>query len=185
MNKQELRERVWDELEESGQARFPFPPHGRIPNFAGADDAADRLADLDAWQAADAIKANPRRAAATGPPTSPCTRARRSTWPSRACATRSVSSNSTPNESTTSTPRRRFRRWASTGGRWVPRDVEVGRLRRLGQRRGPRGWRPHRQGRGYSDLEYAVLRELGLVDDETPVATTVHEMQVQVGAERE
>jgi len=59
MNKQELRERVWDELEESGQARFPFPPHGRIPNFAGADDAADRLADLDAWQAADAIKANP------------------------------------------------------------------------------------------------------------------------------
>lgn len=25
-NKQELREQVWNELEESGEARFPFPP---------------------------------------------------------------------------------------------------------------------------------------------------------------
>jgi hypothetical protein len=25
MDKQELRERVWDDLEESGEARFPFP----------------------------------------------------------------------------------------------------------------------------------------------------------------
>jgi hypothetical protein len=24
-------------------ARFPFPPHGRIPNFAGAELAAARL----------------------------------------------------------------------------------------------------------------------------------------------
>ena len=34
------------------------------------------------------------------------------------------------------------------------------------------------KGEGYSDLEYAVLRELGLVDGETPVATTVHDRQV-------
>jgi len=26
MDKQERRERVWDELEDSGEARFPFPP---------------------------------------------------------------------------------------------------------------------------------------------------------------
>jgi len=26
MDKQALRERVWDELEERGVARFPFPP---------------------------------------------------------------------------------------------------------------------------------------------------------------
>ena len=59
MDKQKLRERVWDDLEESGEARFPFPPHGRIPNFAGAKEAADRLTDIDAWQDADVVKANP------------------------------------------------------------------------------------------------------------------------------
>lgn len=59
MDKQELRERVWDGLEESGEARFPFPPHDRIPNFAGADRAADRLTELDAWADAAVVKANP------------------------------------------------------------------------------------------------------------------------------
>ena len=34
------------------------------------------------------------------------------------------------------------------------------------------------KGEGYSDLEYAILRGLGLVDETTPVATTVHGMQV-------
>ncbi|MXR20942.1 5-formyltetrahydrofolate cyclo-ligase, partial [Halobacterium sp. PCN9] len=50
MDKQDLRERVWDDLEDSGAARFPFPPHGRIPNFAGADDAAARLAESAVWR---------------------------------------------------------------------------------------------------------------------------------------
>jgi len=53
MDKQELREQVWDTLEKDGIARFPFPPHGRIPNFAGAADAAERLAETDVWAAAD------------------------------------------------------------------------------------------------------------------------------------
>jgi len=35
MNKQELRERVWDELEESGQARFPFPSPWAHPQLRG------------------------------------------------------------------------------------------------------------------------------------------------------
>ena len=36
MNKQAICEAVWDHLESAGLARFPFPPHDRIPNFAGA-----------------------------------------------------------------------------------------------------------------------------------------------------
>jgi len=35
MDKQAVRETVWDAFEERGEARFPFPPHDRIPNFAG------------------------------------------------------------------------------------------------------------------------------------------------------
>lgn len=34
------------------------------------------------------------------------------------------------------------------------------------------------KGEGYSDLEYAILRDLTLVDDTTTVATTVHELQI-------
>src|SRR5262249_22226653 len=34
------------------------------------------------------------------------------------------------------------------------------------------------KGGGYSDLEFALTRSLGLIDDDTPVVTTVHELQV-------
>jgi 5-formyltetrahydrofolate cyclo-ligase len=34
------------------------------------------------------------------------------------------------------------------------------------------------KGGGYSEIEYAILRELGLVDDTTPIATTIHELQI-------
>jgi 5-formyltetrahydrofolate cyclo-ligase len=38
------------------------------------------------------------------------------------------------------------------------------------------------KGEGYSDLEFAVLRELGTVDGETPTVTTVHDVQVIEGS---
>jgi 5-formyltetrahydrofolate cyclo-ligase len=44
-NKSAARQWVWDRLGAEGVARFPFPPHGRIPNFAGAEVAAARLLD--------------------------------------------------------------------------------------------------------------------------------------------
>jgi 5-formyltetrahydrofolate cyclo-ligase len=59
MDKQAVREAVWDAFESGDEARFPFPPHGRIPNFAGADVACERLTDTDAWAAADTLKCNP------------------------------------------------------------------------------------------------------------------------------
>jgi len=59
MNKQAVREAVWDEFETGGEARFPFPPHGRIPNFAGADEACRRLTDTEEWSAAETLKCNP------------------------------------------------------------------------------------------------------------------------------
>ena len=34
-DKSAARQWVWDRLGAEGVARFPFPPHGRIPNFAG------------------------------------------------------------------------------------------------------------------------------------------------------
>jgi len=34
------------------------------------------------------------------------------------------------------------------------------------------------KGEGYSEMEYAVLRELGLVSESTPIITTVHDSQI-------
>ncbi len=34
------------------------------------------------------------------------------------------------------------------------------------------------KGGGYSDLEFALLAEAGLIDDDTVIATTVHDLQV-------
>jgi len=53
-----LRQQVWSAMREARVARFPGAA-GRIPNFTGAEAAADRLRGLPAWQAAGTVKANP------------------------------------------------------------------------------------------------------------------------------
>jgi 5-formyltetrahydrofolate cyclo-ligase len=58
---------VWDRLVAEGVARFP--PHGRIPNFAGAEVASARLFNVEPWKSTTAIKVNPdspQRAASRG-----------------------------------------------------------------------------------------------------------------------
>ncbi|WP_229400259.1 5-formyltetrahydrofolate cyclo-ligase [Micromonospora okii] len=57
----EVREAVWSRLEQAGQA-LPPGAHGRIPNFVGAELAAERLAQHDAWRSASVIKSNPDKA---------------------------------------------------------------------------------------------------------------------------
>lgn len=56
--KADLREEVWAALEDAGAARFPGA-RNRIPNFTGAEEAADRLRQTSAWDAARVVKCNP------------------------------------------------------------------------------------------------------------------------------
>ena len=53
-----LRREVWSAMRAAGVARFPGAA-GRIPNFTGAEAAAQRLRGTPAWQAAGTVKANP------------------------------------------------------------------------------------------------------------------------------
>ncbi|WP_459192631.1 5-formyltetrahydrofolate cyclo-ligase [Halosimplex sp. J119] len=178
MDKQPLRETIWDELEDSGEACFPFPPHGRIPNFAGAADAADRLADLEEWTDADTLKANPdapqlpvRRGALDAGKTVymavPRLRDGRCFYrldpaeladPDAAATVSGVADHA-----------------EQVGPDAVDRIdlVVVGSVAVS-----PDGARVGK-GEGYSDLEFAVLSKLDLVDAETTVVTTVHELQVR------
>ncbi|MGB9714329.1 MAG: 5-formyltetrahydrofolate cyclo-ligase [Candidatus Bathyarchaeales archaeon] len=57
--KQRLREEIWNEMQLRGIATFPLPCKGRIPNFVGAEAAAEKLRQTEEWQKAKVIFANP------------------------------------------------------------------------------------------------------------------------------
>jgi len=165
-------------LTERRVGRFPLPLHDRIPNFAGAEEAARRLTELPEWRQARRIKCNPDA-------------------PQRAVRLAALRQGKTV---VMAVPRLRAARCflrldprslqgklaqaatikgASTLG--VPiSPAQIGRIdlivagsvavNETGARLG--------KGGGYSDLEFALARSVGVVDDDTPVVTTVHELQV-------
>src|SRR6056297_977324 len=177
MDKQAIRERVWDRLEADGIARFPFPPHDRIPNVAGAAAAPERVTEAAVWERAETVKANPdspqlplRRAALRADKTVymavPRLRDHRCFYELDPAEIDDIEA--APAVSNVADHARQVGPEAvGTVDLVVSGSVAV---TETGARIG--------KGEGYSDLEYAVLRELGLVDESTPVLTTVHESQV-------
>lgn len=129
MDKQLLRQKVWDELTRTRQAAFPTPIHGRIPNFVGAPKAAATLRARPEW----VPPGQDRHATSI--------------------------------------------KGLSEYGREVPLaemervDLIVAGSVAVDDRGGRAG-----KGAGYSDREYAILRELG--HPEMPIVTTVHDLQV-------
>jgi 5-formyltetrahydrofolate cyclo-ligase len=57
--KRRLREEIWREMEKSRVATFPLPCWGRIPNFIGAEAAAEKLRQLEEWKKAKVVFVNP------------------------------------------------------------------------------------------------------------------------------
>ena len=178
--KQAVRERVWALLERERAARFPGAT-GRIPNVAGASAAAARLAALPAWRAARVVKANPD---APQPPVRARALADRKllymvvpAWP-----TSGPSSSSTRHG------------WRSQPAGPPPSPARPGLG---GESAWPRcdpwtwwcvaAWPSTAsapgvgKGGGFSDLEFALLVEAGLIGPDTVVATTVHPLQVLEG----
>src|SRR5215468_7157958 len=58
MTKAEIRQRIWKTIEREAVGRFPFSP-GRIPNFVGAEQAAQLLREMAVWRRALVVKVNP------------------------------------------------------------------------------------------------------------------------------
>ncbi|MFN2589732.1 MAG: 5-formyltetrahydrofolate cyclo-ligase [Actinomycetota bacterium] len=175
--KQAVRERTWKLLEGSHAARFPGA-RGRIPNFAGAEAAAERLAELPAWRSAHVIKANPdapqlpvrKRALTEGRLLYMAVPRLAERQPFLRLDPRTLQ---VPPQTASSI----------SGAARHGRPISVARMRRIDlvvcgsvavNRRGQRVGK----GGGFSDIEFALLREAGLVDDETTIATTVHDLQL-------
>lgn len=181
-DKQRIRQQVWKRLTESGAALFPGA-RGRIPNFRGAAQAAERLAATPEWKKARTIKCNPDapqrpvrlralREGKTVYMAVPRLRERKCFWeldPVRLEAVNLAAAATIAG--------------AARFGRPVhPRELPHIDLVVAGSvavdRRGARIGK----GGGYSDLEFAIGREVGAIDRSTRVATTVHPVQLLEGA---
>ncbi len=175
--KQALREEIWQALRDAGAGRFPGA-RGRIPNFTGAEGAAERLCVTPAWIDAGTVKSNPdapqwpvrQRALEDGKTVFMAVPRLREDRPflrldpdRLRVAARAASS---------------IKGAAQHG---VPTAVEelepvdlvvVGcvAVDRTGARLG--------KGGGFADLEFALARAAGLIGPRTTGATTVHPLQV-------
>jgi 5-formyltetrahydrofolate cyclo-ligase len=182
VEKQRVRQRVWDRLEREGIARFPFPPHGRIPNFTGAEAAAERLFEHPLLRRARCIKVNPdapqrpvRRLALERGITVylPTPRLRAGFLcldPARIPASKRA-------EAASLSKGLRYAREVPLDELPTPDLLVVGSV--AVTRRGARCGK----GEGYADLEYGILRALG--HPRVPVATTVHPAQIVPRLRRE
>lgn len=59
VTKQSIRLKIWDHLESNNLVLFPRPCQARIPNFVGAPQAAEKLSKLDIFKNSKIIKVNP------------------------------------------------------------------------------------------------------------------------------
>ena len=166
--KQRVRERIWRRLESEGVARFPGA-RGRIPNFRGAEVAADRLAELPEWKAAGVVKSNPDA------PQLPVRRRARRDGKTLYMAVPRLAEEK-PFVRIAGDPT--IKKALAEGTPVAVEDlghvdlVVCGTVavNHAGVRVG--------KGGGYSDLELALLVEAGLVDDATTIVTTVHSLQL-------
>ncbi len=177
MEKQPLRERIWDELEESSEARFPYPPHGRIPNFAGANEAAERLESLADWRDAAVVKSNPDA------PQLPVRRAALRDGKIVYMAVPRLSDENCflrldPAEIDDTDSAATIGGSAEYGVQVHPEAMEPIDLIVSGSVAVNNEGARVGKGEGYSDLEFALLREFGLVDDGTTTVSTIHEIQL-------
>lgn len=176
MDKQQIRQWVWDELTQRRQTAFPMPVHGRIPNFVGAAKAAERLREWPVYKAARVVKVGPD---------SPL-------HPIRAMILRDGKRLYMPTPKLTAgfvllhdiEPGREREATSLTNFKQFGQEVALTEIepidlvvagtvavsRRSGVRIG--------KGAGYGDMEFALLNQLGKLRPDTPVATSVHDLQV-------
>jgi 5-formyltetrahydrofolate cyclo-ligase len=176
-DKQGFRERVWAGLQQAGAARFPGA-RGRIPNFTGAEAAAARLAGLPEWERAAALKANPdspqlpvrTRALVDGKIVYMAVPRLRADKPFFALDPARLE---VPVRTAASIVGSASAGIPVSFGQMHPIDLIVCGTVAVN----PDGVRIGKGG-GYSDLEFALATEAGLIGPETVVATTVHHLQV-------
>jgi 5-formyltetrahydrofolate cyclo-ligase len=175
--KADLREEVWAGLGAGGVSRFPGP-QGRIPNFIGAEAAAERLRGLTPWKTAMTVKANPD---------SPQLPVRQRALEDGKAVFMAVPrlAGDAPffrlDPAKLPVPPRQAAsiKGAARHGELVTLDeLEPVDLAIVGCVAVSADGARLGKGGGFSDLEYGLAYDAGLIDDRTVMVTTVHESQV-------
>jgi len=169
-----IRIKIWNLLEEKRVGRFPLPLKGRIPNFAQAEKAGELLTGVEEWKRAKVLKINPdapqRKVRELALKEGKCVIMPTPRLKHGFLLLKGLKDKS--KEASTISGASKYGKLAELKG--LPKiDLIVNgsvTVTSEGARLG--------KGHGYGEIEYAICRELGLVDDKTPVVTTVHELQV-------
>ncbi|XP_077376205.1 methenyltetrahydrofolate synthase domain-containing protein isoform X2 [Festucalex cinctus] len=177
--KSDIRQKIWDYIEDKDLANFPRPVHNRIPNFKDAVQTCNRLTVLQEFKSSQTIKINPDR---------PQQHARFVTLEAH---------------KTLLVPTPRLR--SGLFNKIVPpQGANKEQLRTCSSSQGvkrfsvpigldakvkidlvvvgsvavsEKGFRIGK-GEGFADLEYAMMASMGAVDESTVVVTIVHDCQV-------
>lgn len=175
--KAEIRNAIWRLLTQQGLVRFPAA-QGRIPNFAGAEKAAQHLRELTVWRRAQVIKINPD---------APQLSIRRAALEDGKTLYMAVPRLRAEKCFLEIDPQKLGNRTLLAAN--IRGALKYGRLVSLREMRhmdliicgsvavGRDGARVGKGG-GFSDLEYGLLREEGKVRELTPIITTIHSAQL-------
>jgi len=177
MEKERIRRYIWDKMERENIAKFPRPVYHRIPNFIGSEIAGRRVIQSKIFENAEIVFCNPDS-------------------PQRIIREYVIRSGKTLIMASPRlrsgfiilekkyVPRGRERRASTIAGAFrygriveylhdIHIDLKVTGSVAVTIDGGRVG-----KGGGFSDLEYALLREFGVIDEDTPIVTTVHEVQI-------
>lgn len=174
-----VRNTIWSELEARGVA--VGPAWSMIPNFVGADMAAWRLAQTPEWKAARTVKTNPDqaqmpirlRALYEGKllfaPVPYLTRE----FPYLRIDPGVMEAKGISFELAATA-----QGFVEHGDRIGFEDVAPLDFCVVGSVAVTRGGARTGKGAGFADLETAIFRELGIIGETTPIATTIHSIQL-------
>lgn len=177
--KWDIRQKVWDYIEDNNLANFPRPVHNRIPNFKGAFTACTKLSELKVFTQATDVKVDPDKPL-EGARLAVLQAQKTLLVPTPRLRT-GLFNKITPPEGAT---KEQLRICSSSQGVRdfsVPMDLDekvkvelvvVGSVAvsEKGLRIG--------KGEGFADMEFGMMASMGAVDASTVVVTIVHDCQV-------
>ncbi|XP_026233987.1 methenyltetrahydrofolate synthase domain-containing protein isoform X1 [Anabas testudineus] len=177
--KWDIRQKVWDYIEEKNMANFPRPVHNRIPNFKGAFTACARVSELQAFTQTVEVKVDPDKPL-EGARLAVLQAQKTLLVPTPRLRT-GLFNRITPPQGAS----KEQLRTCSTSQGVKDFSVPVGLEAKVkvdlvvvgSVAVSEKGFRIGK-GEGYADMEYGMMVSMGAVDESTVVVTVVHDCQV-------
>ncbi|MEM2924621.1 MAG: 5-formyltetrahydrofolate cyclo-ligase [Methanocellales archaeon] len=173
-NKEQIRNRIWSLMESSGIADFPLPVSGRIPNFKGALQASQRLRETEIWKKSKVVFSSPDYAQKY------CREFALKDGKTLLMATPRLKEGYLILKPEDVKGREKFASTIKGAFKYGKNAVKLPKVDLVitgsvavdikGNRIG--------KGGGYGDREITQLKQEGCIDENTPIVTTVHDIQI-------